>query len=142
MQPALDLGGERRALLRDRLDALEERRREDVRKDVELEIAGHGASGCVTLAFWYLARAVLCLSRPRPVAPHAPPSSRSMKRDIASITTFGWSRWGEWRQAARRSSSIGPPVCRAMASSCAIVPYSSSNPWTASIGQVMRGRHS
>src|SRR5881396_2333341 len=65
-----------------------------------------------------------------------------MKLAIASSTTAGWSRCGECRQSARRSSSIGPPVCLAIASSCAIVPYSSSKPWIASTGQCIRGRTS
>src|SRR6266853_305903 len=41
VQPALDLRGKRRTLLRDRLHPLEKRLRKDVREDVELEIRVH-----------------------------------------------------------------------------------------------------
>ena len=59
-----------------------------------------------------------------------------MKRDIASITATGWSRCGECLHPASRSSSTMPPDCLAIASSCAMVPYSSSKPWIASTGTI------
>jgi hypothetical protein len=65
-----------------------------------------------------------------------------MKPETDSKTFSGWSLCGEWPQSGSFSNSQGPPAWRPIASSCAMVPYSSSSPWMARIGQVMCGRQS
>jgi len=62
-----------------------------------------------------------------------------MKVADLSKTSAPWSRWGECPQAASITISVAG-VAATIVSSCARVPYSSSEPWIARIGQRIAGR--
>ena len=66
--------------------------------------------------------------------------TRAMKRAMASRAAVSWSRWASAGTGPARGARTGLCTGPSMASSCSSVPYWSSAPWIAKIGQDIAGQ--